>query len=598
MVYAYDQWAQMPTKDLFDTQMMLASVQAAKDMYEKGLAEMKDFRKEYGDLLFTNDAYQDWYNENFDFGGFVDSLYKSGIDPVRSQEGRTAIRQYIASRKYGDLARRRAWDANMLAYKQSISKNMKQYDPQFETWRIGGDINNWGDRPFTESSIVPYENLQEMTLPSFSTIKPHLLTSQEAIERLGEDYNPLNSYTGVTRQDMEDVMGQWMPGVRNNILFQYQRELAKQDLQREGYTNPTEDQIDRMLIDNAITSNAGIMTPLAQEADQWELLKKKHAYDVALENLKFNNEAAIAAIKAGNKDDSDGNYLHVLSNQAASALLGLDLTLLANRDDLQIDVSDTTDPAEIQSRIMNTISNNRGSLFKDFLQSPKFGYDGQHSVADLIMSLKEGTDDNSTTDVVNSILSNFATNGDVGMNEEYLMRSAGYTQDSNGVWKGRGESSKVVSAHELLGNIIKYSGGDNYTIKSQSTPIHRVTKDQLVDKLERVAGGYEKKSWYNPNQLNIGNVVAERDKVVPDFGEKNTIIAPDKDGRKYIWIKVTSVGGALQDDYSGCWMKTPIEIGANNQPTTDSRAIIYGAGVRERHTYGNAGVSQEWNNQR
>lgn len=115
---------------------------------------------------------------------------------------------------------------------------------------------------------------------------------------------------------------------------------------------------------------------------------------------------------------------------------------------------------------MNTISNNRGSLFKDFLQSPKFGYDGQHSVADLIISLKEGTNDNSTTDVVNSILSNFATNGDVGMNEEYLMRSAGYTQDSNGVWKGRGESSKVVSAHELLGNIIKYSGGDNYTIKS------------------------------------------------------------------------------------------------------------------------------------
>ena len=40
MVYAYDQWAQMPVKDLFDTQMMLASVQAAKDMYEKGLAEM------------------------------------------------------------------------------------------------------------------------------------------------------------------------------------------------------------------------------------------------------------------------------------------------------------------------------------------------------------------------------------------------------------------------------------------------------------------------------------------------------------------------------------------------------------------------------
>ena len=55
MVYAYDQWAQLPVKDLYDTQIMLAAVNAAKDMYEKGEQAIKDFRKDYGDKSLEYD---------------------------------------------------------------------------------------------------------------------------------------------------------------------------------------------------------------------------------------------------------------------------------------------------------------------------------------------------------------------------------------------------------------------------------------------------------------------------------------------------------------------------------------------------------------
>ena len=53
MVYAYDQWAQLPVKDLYDSQLMLASVNAARDMYEKGLQKRvwrlcKPYTKRYG----------------------------------------------------------------------------------------------------------------------------------------------------------------------------------------------------------------------------------------------------------------------------------------------------------------------------------------------------------------------------------------------------------------------------------------------------------------------------------------------------------------------------------------------------------------------
>ena len=36
MIYANDQWIQLPVKDLYDTQMMLTSINVAKDLYEKG----------------------------------------------------------------------------------------------------------------------------------------------------------------------------------------------------------------------------------------------------------------------------------------------------------------------------------------------------------------------------------------------------------------------------------------------------------------------------------------------------------------------------------------------------------------------------------
>jgi hypothetical protein len=37
MVYALDNWIQLPTRDLYDTNMMAMAINAAKDMYDKNL---------------------------------------------------------------------------------------------------------------------------------------------------------------------------------------------------------------------------------------------------------------------------------------------------------------------------------------------------------------------------------------------------------------------------------------------------------------------------------------------------------------------------------------------------------------------------------
>ena len=51
MIYANDQWIQLPTRDIYDTSIMMASINAAKDMYEKGVQQVKDFQKDYGDFI-------------------------------------------------------------------------------------------------------------------------------------------------------------------------------------------------------------------------------------------------------------------------------------------------------------------------------------------------------------------------------------------------------------------------------------------------------------------------------------------------------------------------------------------------------------------
>lgn len=601
MIYSYDKAAQIPLMDLYDTQMILASVNAARDMYEKGLQQMKDFRKDYGDLMFSNDSYQNWYNNEFDINKFVDGLYKQGIDPVRSQEGRAMLSQYINSRNYGELAKRRAWDANMQAYKKSIADNIRKYDPEFETWRIGGDINNWGDRPFTQSSIVPYENLQEMTLPSFSTIKPHLLTTKEAIKKLGEDYNPRNTYKGITREDMEQVMGEWMPGVRNDVLFQYQRELAKRDLIREGYDNPSEDQIDNKLVQNAITSNAGIMTPLEEKADEWEMLRQEHQYAIALENQRAANDAAIASIKAGNNTDSDGNYLHLLSNQAASSKIGFELQLLHGKEDQLERINNIEDP-EQRAQALNQL---RSNIYTEFFTNPKYGPDGKKNIVETILSMEDNVGNTNSTHTINSILDNMATQGNAGMNADYLLRNYGFEPNGDGDYERLAGGEKVVTPHELLGNIIKYETGDDQLSVNIPgvglTPISVNTsglKQRLVEKLETIAGGYEAQGWWDISDREPGNVAASTRKVRPNAGAKNIIIAPDNNGKQYIWVKVTSKSNSMfQGDHDGYWVRT-MEIGNDNLPVTDAGANIYAAGVQERKQYGNAGVSQEWINQR
>lgn len=297
MVHAYDQWVQLPVKDLYDNQIMLASIQAAKDMYEKGVQEMKDFKKEYGDFLSPIQADMDWYNKEVTgkVRDTINNLYANGIDPLRSPEGRAVISRVINGIDTGRIARNRASAENARLFQQARAKMIANgtYNPEFDRFANPDmQLENWDSANGVFSRVAPsqFMTLQELVHPSFKDIKPHLLT-QEEVESRGFTYDPKYDWEGVTRKDMERVMGTWMPGVRDNAAFRYHREKAKQDLIREGHlpSDITDDMIDAKFVDNAITADSQILTPLTRDADKYSYA----AYQNALDLDAYKQKAAI-----------------------------------------------------------------------------------------------------------------------------------------------------------------------------------------------------------------------------------------------------------------------------------------------------------------
>lgn len=178
MIYAGDQWIQLPTKDLYDTQMMAIAINAAKDMYEKGQQEMKDFKKEYGDFLTPITADQDWYNQNVTgkVRDVVNALYAQGIDPLRNAQGRAIIAQTINNMPIGDIAKLRTSAANaqeFLKAKQKLQAEGK-WNAMLDPYD-GPSLSNYSTLKsgiWDRVSPTPYENMADFSKSYFDNISP------------------------------------------------------------------------------------------------------------------------------------------------------------------------------------------------------------------------------------------------------------------------------------------------------------------------------------------------------------------------------------------------------------------------------------------
>ena len=317
MVYSRDQWIQLPVRDLYDSQIMLASINAAKDMYQQGVNEFKEYQKNYNDFYSPISRDMDWYNKNVigSTQDLIKDLYDRGIDPLRSPEGRAMLQRHINNIPTQQIGKLKSSAIQAQKYLDSISDLAAKglYNEDYERFNNPYSPDNWDTMKngvWNRSSAMSYKNLQQYVHPTFEGIKPHLLTKEE-VESRGMKYDPNYEYQGISEKDMRDSLQNWMPGLKGDPLYIYHRNQAKLDLQRAGIQNPTEDQIDRRFMDNAIIADHQVATPLAREADKF-----------ALKRQDFNNDMALAKAKAAMDLQKDMS-LENLRNQHENARIRL-----------------------------------------------------------------------------------------------------------------------------------------------------------------------------------------------------------------------------------------------------------------------------------
>lgn len=306
MIYSKDQWIQLPTKDLYDSQIMLASINAARDMYEKGLQETKEFNKLYGD--FTSPIARDvdyWYDNTLKpVRDAIDYMYDKGIDPVRSAEGRALIQKLINQAPVAKLnqIRQSAKIADEYVKNRGTMQANGLYDPGFEQFALRDqygrpvDLSTWStidDGTWERTAPYKYESLYDYTSPMFKDLKPHELTKAE-VESFGVKYDPRYQYQGISKGDLERVTGQRVPGVQNDTLYKYYRDRAA-DVVRKQYIaagkNPaeiTQDEIDRQFVQDVIQANSARIVEPTKTADQFAIMAQGQAND--MQKLRFQQD--------------------------------------------------------------------------------------------------------------------------------------------------------------------------------------------------------------------------------------------------------------------------------------------------------------------
>lgn len=317
MVYSRDQWIQLPVRDLYDSQIMLASINAAKDMYQQGVNEFKEYQKNYNDFYSPISRDMDWYNKNVigSTQDLIKDLYDRGIDPLRSPEGRAMLQRHINNIPTQQIGKLKSSAIQAQKYLDSISDLAAKglYNEDYERFNNPYSPDDWDTMKngvWNRSSAMSYKNLQQYVHPTFEGIKPHLLTKEE-VESRGMKYDPDYEYQGISEKDMRDSLQNWMPGLKGDPLYIYHRNQAKLDLQRAGIQNPTEDQIDRRFMDNAIIADHQVATPLARDANKF-----------ALKRQDFNNDMALAKAKAA-MDFQKAMAIENLRNQHENARIRL-----------------------------------------------------------------------------------------------------------------------------------------------------------------------------------------------------------------------------------------------------------------------------------
>lgn len=314
MVYSRDQWIKLPVRDLYDSQIMLASINAARDMYEKGQQQIKDFQKDYGDFYSPIQKDMDWYNQNVIQGSrdLINNLYDNGEDPLRSSSGRAKISRWLNNIPTGDINKLKMGSKIAQEYlrNRAMLEAQNKYNDDFEKYVNGGkSIENWDtlkDGMWTRQSPSEFTTLKAATENWFNNRTPHALTKDDVVS-FGMPYDKIYDYTGYTYKDLTNVASKNTPGWVGSPIANYYRHIAKQQLLNEGVKDPTNAQVETRLQQNVADANKEWMVNPIKQANEYAKMDKQFAQQATMQAREFQYNKEIQAIR--NKNTRDNMYL-------------------------------------------------------------------------------------------------------------------------------------------------------------------------------------------------------------------------------------------------------------------------------------------------
>lgn len=314
MVYSRDQWIQLPVRDLYDSQIMLASINAARDMYEKGQQQVKDFQKDYGDFYSPIQKDMDWYNKNVINGSkdVINSLYDKGIDPLRSAEGRAAISRFVNNIPTGDINKLKIGSKIAQEYlrNRAMLEAQNKYNDDFEKYVNGGkSIEDWDtlkDGVWTRQSPSEFTTLKAATENWFNNRTPHALTKDDVVG-FGMPYDKNYDYTGYTYKDLTNVASKNTPGWIGSPIANYYRHIAKQQLLNEGVKDPTNAQIETRLQQNVADANKEWIVNPIKQVNEYAKMDKQFAQQASMQARGFQHDKEMEAIR--NRNAKENMYL-------------------------------------------------------------------------------------------------------------------------------------------------------------------------------------------------------------------------------------------------------------------------------------------------
>lgn len=323
----YDEPVAVPIIDLLDSNMMSQYISAAREQYNQAAQEQKEFAKEFGELYGPNanlnKAYYDATKGAVNQG--LDYLYKNGIDPLRSAEGRAYIAKIIRERPYAEIANLKAQNDAMKTYQKYRAEAMRNgtYDPDYEKFVLGGkSLETWDpskDGMWTREAPSKYSSLKDWTSNLFDNMQ--LEYDPELTKQAGGMYQVYSK----SPKKMQQILDANMKDMAKSDLGRYYLNMYDGDLdalkadiinRNREYTQVDRrpDQVKMHLNDQAFQAREKAKDRAHQDA----MAKREHEWRMEEIDAKATNAANNAAAKQSGK--AGYNYVGDVLNQAQSTL--------------------------------------------------------------------------------------------------------------------------------------------------------------------------------------------------------------------------------------------------------------------------------------